>query len=128
MSRGQCSGRTPSGVCNRAGRSPRGRLSRRGFFAAPWGAVRSTWELRSARLRRGVGGGCFQMDKDWTKGDSVIHADKPEWGSGEVLIAEQGIHEGKPCQRLTIRFTRAGMKTLSTAFANLKSAADSPRL
>lgn len=35
------------------------------------------------------------------------------------------MHEGKPCQRLTIRFARAGLKTISTAFAELKPAEDS---
>lgn len=66
--------------------------------------------------------------KDWSRGDNVVHASKPEWGSGEVLVAEPVIHEGKPCQRLTIRFTRAGTKTISTAFAELRPASDMPRL
>lgn len=59
----------------------------------------------------------------WNKGDRVIHATKPEWGTGEILQAEGFTHEGKPCQRLTLRFERAGLKTLSTAFAELKPAA-----
>lgn len=58
----------------------------------------------------------------WNKGDRVIHATKPEWGTGEILQAEGFTHEGKPCQRLTLRFDRAGLKTLSTAFAELKPA------
>lgn len=58
----------------------------------------------------------------WNKGDRVIHATKPEWGTGEILQAEGFTHEGKPCQRLTLRFDRAGLKTLSTAFAELKLA------
>jgi hypothetical protein len=66
--------------------------------------------------------------KDWSKGDSVVHAAKPEWGAGEVLLAEAISHEGKPVQRLTIRFTRAGTKTISTAFADLRPASDMPYL
>jgi hypothetical protein len=66
--------------------------------------------------------------KDWSKGDCVVHATKPEWGSGEVLLAESFSHEGRPCQRLTIRFARAGTKTISTAFADLRPASDMPYL
>jgi hypothetical protein len=65
---------------------------------------------------------------DWTKGDSVVHTGKPEWGAGQVLSAESIIHEGKPVQRLTIRFDRAGTKTISTAFAELRPASEMPRL
>lgn len=63
------------------------------------------------------------INTKWNKGDRVVHATKPEWGTGEVLQAEGFTHEGKPCQRLTLRFDRAGLKTLSTAFAELKPAA-----
>src|SRR3954462_1569369 len=66
--------------------------------------------------------------KDWTKGDSVVHASKPEWGAGEILLAESISHEGKPVQRLTIRFTRAGTKTISTAFADLRPSSQMPYL
>lgn len=59
-------------------------------------------------------------EESWTKGDRLVHSGKPEWGLGHVLLAEPGMHEGKICQRLTIRFERAGMKTISTAFAELK--------
>ncbi len=55
-------------------------------------------------------------------GDRVIHASKPEWGSGAVTAASGIIHEGLACQRLTIRFDRAGLKTISTAFAKIKPA------
>lgn len=68
------------------------------------------------------------VSKDWTKGDSVVHAAKPEWGAGEVLVAESISHEGKPVQRLTIRFSRAGTKTISTAFADLRPASEMPYL
>lgn len=59
-------------------------------------------------------------------GDRVRHADKPEWGDGVVTEAVPGIQDGKPCQRVTVRFERAGVKTLSTAYARLRPAADDP--
>lgn len=60
----------------------------------------------------------------WSKGDRVVHAARPEWGPGEVLQADAASQDGKPCQRLTIRFQRAGMKTISTAYAELSRAGD----
>lgn len=69
----------------------------------------------------------MQMRK-WNKGERVIHATKPEWGHGEVLEAQSSNHEGKPCQRLVVKFTRAGTKTVSTAFADLRAASESPVL
>ncbi len=63
--------------------------------------------------------------RTFAKGESVIHTGKPEWGPGDIVSAEGQLHEGKPCQRLTIRFARAGLKTISTAFAELKPAEDS---
>ncbi|MFA6045572.1 MAG: DUF3553 domain-containing protein [Phycisphaerales bacterium] len=65
---------------------------------------------------------------DWNKGDNVVHAAKPEWGAGEVLVAEPVVHDGRKCQRLTIRFSRGGTKTISTAFAELKPASELPRI
>lgn len=58
----------------------------------------------------------------FTLGDRVIHAGKPEWGSGAISAAAAFKHEGKTCQRLTIRFDRAGLKTISTAFADIQIA------
>jgi len=67
--------------------------------------------------------------RKWNKGDRVVHATKPEWGTGEILTAEGTTQDGQICQRLTLRFDRAGLKTLSTAFAELKPAsATSPLL
>lgn len=57
--------------------------------------------------------------KQWAFGDKVVHTGKPEWGTGVVTAATGTQHEGVPCQSLTIRFDRAGVKTLSTAFAKL---------
>lgn len=68
------------------------------------------------------------LTKKWTKGERVIHAAKPEWGQGEVLEAQSASQDGKPCQRLVVRFSRAGTKTVSTAFADLRDAGESPVL
>lgn len=59
-------------------------------------------------------------------GDRVIHPFKPEWGVGIVSTTAMTDHEGTPCQRLAIRFDRAGLKTISTAFVDLQIATDQP--
>ncbi len=59
-------------------------------------------------------------------GDRVRHAARPEWGVGEVTAAESLVQDGKPTQRLVIRFERAGFKTLSSAFADLRPASELP--
>lgn len=59
--------------------------------------------------------------REWKLGDRVVHAGKPEWGVGEVRSAEAVTQEGQRCQRLTLRFDRAGVKTLTTAYADLRS-------
>ncbi len=64
--------------------------------------------------------------QQWSYGDRVVHPTKPEWGHGVVTAASSTTHDGKPCQRLTIRFDRAGVKVLSTAFAELKPVAAVP--
>ena len=51
--------------------------------------------------------------------DQLRHPGKPEWGTGTVLTAQSATHEGKPCQRLTVRFSGAGKKTINTGFAKL---------
>ena len=55
-------------------------------------------------------------------GDRLTHAAKPEWGVGEVVAAQSVQQNGKACQRLQVRFERAGLKTLSTAVADLRPA------
>lgn len=55
-------------------------------------------------------------------GDRVLHPGKPEWGVGTVANASGTVHEGAPCQRLAIRFDRAGLKTITTAFVSLRRA------
>jgi hypothetical protein len=59
--------------------------------------------------------------REWKMGDRLIHAGRPEWGVGEVRSAEAATQDGARCQRLTVRFERAGVKTLTTAFADLKT-------
>lgn len=60
--------------------------------------------------------------REWKPGERLRHAGRPEWGIGSVLTAEGTVQDGKHCQRLTIRFDRAGAKTISTAFADLRPA------
>jgi len=55
-------------------------------------------------------------------GDRLTHAAKPEWGVGEVVAAQSVQQNGEACQRLQVRFERAGLKTLSTAIADLRPA------
>ncbi|HRJ49417.1 MAG TPA: DUF3553 domain-containing protein [Phycisphaerales bacterium] len=64
------------------------------------------------------------MIREWKPGDKIRHAGKPEWGVGSVIEADGTLQDGNPCQRLTVRFDRAGSKTLSTAFADIRSADD----
>ncbi|HZW08471.1 MAG TPA: DUF3553 domain-containing protein [Phycisphaerales bacterium] len=62
----------------------------------------------------------------WESGDRVVHTARPEWGVGKVLDATSLRQDGKDVQRLTIRFDRAGTKTLSTAVAKLAQADSMP--
>jgi hypothetical protein len=60
----------------------------------------------------------------WTIGDRVLHAERPEWGVGEVRSAKAVGSNGEASQMLTIRFDRAGIKTLSTPPARFRRASD----
>lgn len=68
------------------------------------------------------------VTKTWIKGDRVVHSTKPEWGHGQVVLAEPVAIDGRVVQRLTIRFDRAGTKTVSTEYADLVPAADQPKI
>lgn len=57
-------------------------------------------------------------------GDRVTHTGRPEWGVGVVTAAQSLVLDGKACQRLTLRFERAGLKTVSTAVAELRAATE----
>ncbi|MBY0311217.1 MAG: DUF3553 domain-containing protein [Phycisphaerales bacterium] len=70
----------------------------------------------------------IQTMRMFSTGQRVLHTGKPEWGSGLITEAMKTTQDGKPCQRLTIRFDRAGLKTISTAFANLIPAEDAAPL
>ncbi len=63
-------------------------------------------------------------DNRYGFGDRVVHADKPEWGEAVVTGTANVTHEGKPCQRLTLRFERAGLKHVVTAIANIRPAGE----
>lgn len=56
-------------------------------------------------------------------GDRVQHPTKPEWGVGQVVSTQPATQDGRPCQRLQIRFDRAGLKTITTAFVELRPVA-----
>lgn len=65
-------------------------------------------------------------DTTFSFGDRVLHNTKPEWGHG-VVSAVQNIQEGGvPAIRLTIRFDRAGLKTITMPPAELRHAHDEP--
>jgi hypothetical protein len=66
--------------------------------------------------------------KTFAFGDKVVHTGRPEWGVGTVSQTADDVHEGRSCQRLTVRFERAGIKTLSTGVATLVPATDAPAL
>lgn len=55
-------------------------------------------------------------------GDQVVHAARPEWGQGTVVSAGGAQHEGTQCQRLSVRFSRAGLKTVMTGVAPIERA------
>jgi len=52
-------------------------------------------------------------------GDTIVHLDRPEWGRGLITRAEPAHLQGKPGQRLHVRFSQVGMKVLHTAAARL---------
>ncbi|MHC4947851.1 MAG: DUF3553 domain-containing protein [Planctomycetota bacterium] len=53
-------------------------------------------------------------------GDRVRHPRRPEWGVGSIARVEDEVADGRPGQRLSVRFTNAGLKTLHTAHAALE--------
>ncbi|MCW5775691.1 MAG: DUF3553 domain-containing protein [Phycisphaeraceae bacterium] len=59
----------------------------------------------------------------WSLGDRLIHATKPEWGVGLVMGATAQTRDGRACQRLVVRFEHGGVKTLTTAMADLRPVA-----
>jgi len=63
---------------------------------------------------------------EWKPGDELRHTGRPEWGVGKIERVEAAVVEGEACQRLTVRFDRNGLKTLSTAIAQLERAGSAP--
>ncbi len=64
-------------------------------------------------------------------GETVIHPNCPEWGSGKVKEAQSITHEGRPVQRIRVDFSNAGSKWLNTAMAPLQKKtreADAPKM
>lgn len=61
----------------------------------------------------------MQQTVQFKQGDRVLHDDRPEWGVGLIQRVENVRVGGKPTQRLAIRFSNAGMKTLSSLGASL---------
>lgn len=53
-------------------------------------------------------------------GDSVRHARRPEWGIGSIVKVEDMAINGNASQRLSIRFSNAGLKKLNAAKAELE--------
>lgn len=53
-------------------------------------------------------------------GDRVRHSSRPEWGIGSVVRAEPLTSNGQAAQRVAVRFPNEGLKTISTAHAELE--------
>jgi len=58
----------------------------------------------------------------FSRGDRVIHPNRPEWGAGSVVTVDPVTRSGRRTQRLGVRFDRAGLKTIFTDVANLRPA------
>lgn len=53
-------------------------------------------------------------------GDTVRHARRPEWGIGSIVKVEDMATNGNASQRLSIRFSNAGLKKLNAEMADLE--------
>ena len=53
-------------------------------------------------------------------GDSVRHSRRPEWGIGSIVKVEDMAINGNASQRLSIRFSNAGLKKLNAEMAHLE--------
>lgn len=65
-------------------------------------------------------------DHVFSFGDRVRNEGSPEWGVGTVTRVQNLVENGRSCQRLSARFERAGLKTLTTAVAKIVPAGDAP--
>jgi len=59
-------------------------------------------------------------EQRFSYGERIRHRLRPEWGVGNVTKVAEVTENGVACQRLSIRFPNAGVKTLSTAHAPLE--------
>lgn len=59
-------------------------------------------------------------DRSFEYGDRVRHTKRPEWGIGSIVKAENMTVNGRPTQRVAVRFPNAGLKTISTGHAELQ--------
>jgi len=66
------------------------------------------------------------VTRQWSSGDRLMHSARPEWGGGVVTSVQRDSMNGKQCQKLVIRFDRVGVKTISTAHADLRPESDMP--
>ena len=66
----------------------------------------------------------IMIDRKFETGDRVRHRRRPEWGIGSVVKAEGLSVNGQRAQRVSVRFPNAGMKTISTAHAELEVVGD----
>ena len=53
-------------------------------------------------------------------GDRVRHPRRPEWGTGSVTAVEHQQLNGSMAQRVSVRFSNGGLKTISTAHVELE--------
>ncbi len=63
-------------------------------------------------------------DRKFATGDRVRHTRRPEWGIGSIVKTEEVTVNGLHTQRISVRFPNAGLKTLSTAHAELRLVGD----
>ena len=66
--------------------------------------------------------------KSFEFGDQIRHPDRPEWGVGTVSKVEVTPVDGKPTQRVTVRFPNAGIKVLNTSATRLEQVTEEPAL
>lgn len=61
----------------------------------------------------------MNQSNQWSRGDVVIHARRPEWGEGVIEQASPTVHEGQAVQRLVVTFSNHGRITINTGIAPL---------
>lgn len=78
-------------------------------------------------MRAAAGGPTYtagMLQRTFSKGDRVVHLDKPEWGGGLITKTQYMSREGTQVQFVTVRFDHAGLKSLSAAHARLSLEAE----